>query len=209
MEEKFMTIEKLSEPEEPVQEEEPVEAEPQEPVEGEEELKEQLSVVKEVRSELAKAYETHKEQLSEIEGMKSTVEQLQKERDEAFVSVEQLQAELDAIKARDAEAERLAYNKRLERLSTQFGKLGQNKPVKELEKLSKEVIAEFESITGAALANMSEEKLMVETTPTESMPQAKPQKAEVPQKDFFEGICDTLGSQQTATGGDSRRTINL
>lgn len=175
-------------------------------------LEEQLSVYKEVRAELADAYKKHKEVVSSIEELRVENETLIKGYDNKVKTLESLQKELDAYKAREVEAEKMAYNKRLEKLSKNFDELGQGKTVEELSALSKEVIGEFESITSVALRTKNEEKLDALTVPTQAMPGRKPTEAPRSQGEVglsFVKICEALQKQQNTDGSSAKRTINL
>ena len=83
-------------------------------------MKEQLSVIKEVREELAKAYKESKDSVT-------TIEKLSKELEEANKTVESLTKELEGYKAKEAKAEKLAHEKRIEKLSANFKTLGQER----------------------------------------------------------------------------------
>ena len=173
-------------------------------------MQESLSVVKEVRNELITAYK-------DLKASQSTVEQLSREK-EGLISdnkeVESLRTELDDIKKKDKEVEQLAYTKRLNKLSENFVMLGQHKSVEHLSTLSVEIIGEFEEITNAALDRKSDEKLNVETTPTQSMAKKevkmsdkKPER--LTNEGFLKDIGRRLTEQQSVEGGDSKRIIKL
>jgi len=172
---------------------------------------ESLSVFQEVRKELAQAY-------TENKGATKTIEHLTSERDNykskytmAEKTIEQLSTQLDTYKTREAEATKIAYNKRLEQLSKDFGELGQEKTIEHLSTLPSNVIAEFESITLMALKTKSEEKLNSVTVPTQAMPSIKSDATPVKKsveildtKGFIAGLAKTLTSQQDADKGSRR-----
>lgn len=184
-----------------------------EPIEDSgDELKEQLSVIKEVREELANAYKSAKEQNANMEQLQKEIEKLKSEKDNAIKTIEKLSTELDVFKTREVEAENKAYVKRLEKLSSDFRQLGQNKSIEQLSNLPKSVISEFESITSAALKQKSEEQLDSVTMPSQSMGEKRMEEKREPiqKKDFsFEGLCGQLTKKQTENGSSSKRTINM
>jgi chromosome segregation ATPase len=185
----------------------------EEPKNEEESTVEQLSIIKEVRSELAKSYQdmqslakTNEQLSAEMEELKNTLASKNKE-------VEQLGNMLNDFKSREEEAQKLAHVKRLEKLSANFAELGQNKTIEHLSKLDTAVISEFEEITNLALEKRQSERLNAVTVPSQSMSpkKAEPVKTEekLNQNDFFGSLCNTLGKQQSADGGDSKRIITL
>lgn len=200
---------------------EPTEEKPEEPAadeeaadKTEETLKEAVSVLNEVREELAKAYVENRDLNKVKEQLETQYEALKQENNNTIKTVESLNKELEAYRAREAEAEKLAYNKRLEQLSKNFKDLGQNKTVEELSKLNPEVVTEFESITSVALKQRSEERLSSVTTPTQAMSAKKPEKLEkkpeqLTDRQLFEGFLNAMASKQKEDGVDSRRTLNL
>ncbi|KKM21260.1 hypothetical protein LCGC14_1637250, partial [marine sediment metagenome] len=157
----------------------------------------------------------HKTATKTIEQLNSDLETLRVENAEVVKTVEILKKDLDLYRTREAEAERIAYTKRLEKLSKDFEALGQEKTVEQLGKLSTDVISEFESITSMALKTKSEEKLSTVTIPTQSMPKAKTakikdKKPEQLSKDaFLKGLCGTLVARQNETGKVSKRVTTM
>lgn len=178
-------------------------------------LKESLSVYQEIRKELGNAYKEQKTSMATIEKLSQEAESLKKELDSNTKTIETLSKDLDAYKVRDAKVEKLAMEKRLEKLSKDFGELGQLKTVEQLSKLPKEVIVEFEEITTVALRKKSNEQLSIATVPTQATP-SKPAEAKAPPKaeqlsgdSFAKGICNVLAKQQGVDGADSKRTLTL
>lgn len=192
---------------------EPKDGDPKpEPVEDKDGLREQLSVLKEVRSELTNAYKNYKDSKKTIEQLSSENIILKTEVEKLAKTRESLSSELDAFKAREAEVERLAYDKRLEQLSADFTELGQEKTIEQLSGLPKEVIGEFESITSIALQKKSNEQLSTVTTPSQAIPPARqttqPKQVErLESKDFMAKVCDALSNQQNKSGDASERTL--
>lgn len=178
---------------------------------GKDELQEQLSVIKEVRSELANAYKVNKDYENKVEQLSKELESLKKEKSEMVKSNEKLSKQLDVYKTREVEAEKQAYNKRLEKLSSNFKALGQEKTIEELSVLPKNVVSEFESITNVALEHKKEEQLDSVTVPSQSIGTKNTEKKPEPnKKNFsFDGLCSQLTKQQTNSGSDSKRTINM
>lgn len=173
-------------------------------------LKESLSVIKDVREELSDAYKTAKTQKEQIEKLNSEFASLTNIHSDTLKTVESLSKELADYKAREEEVEKLAYNKRLEKLSLDFKSLGQEKTVEQLSKLPKEVISEFETITSMALGKEKLEKLSKSmTVPTQSMPDKKKESLSTEPKqkpveslsnnDFFKNLADQLNTRQYNT----------
>jgi len=183
-----------------------------EPIKGIETV-ESLSVFQEVRKELAQAYVENKGAIKHVEMLTSELNDYKSKYTKATKTVEQLSKELDIYKTREAEAEKIAYNKRLEQLSKSFEDLGQEKTIEHLSTLPKNVIAEFESITDMALKRKSEEKLSSVTVPTQSMPsikknvQAPKQVEQLSTVDFITGLAKKLTTQQHADKNSKRVNI--
>lgn len=155
-----------------------------------EQLSEHLAVIREVRSELVKSY-------NEMNNLKKSNEELSNELVTTSKTIESLTKELNAYKARDAEVERLNELKRLEQLSANFRKLGQERSVEELSKLDKAIVSEFETITSLALDKKSTEMLDSVTVPTQSMHTKRVEVVTPAAKgNMFAGICNTLSANQ-------------
>jgi hypothetical protein len=163
-------------------------------------LKEQLTVIREVRTELAKAYNDNKELSITSEKLSKEVEQLK----EQLKSMESLKSEIEAFKAKEAEVEKLAYDKKLEKLSADFKSLGQDKSVEQLSALDKNTVEELSKVTELALNSKKDsEQLVSVTVPTQAIAHA-PIKAieqkKVPEQlskdDFLKGLCNALTAQQ-------------
>lgn len=174
-----------------------------------EELRKDLSVVKQVREELAKAYNEAKENTA-------TIEKLSTELDTANKTLESLQVELSVYKTKEADAEKLAYDNRLNILSANFKELGQVKTVEQLSNLSKDMVIELEAVTNLAIKHKSAEKLDTKTVPSEAIKVVEPvvekvEKAEekLSNKDFMSGICNVLTNQQDVSGTSSKRILIL
>lgn len=136
---------------------------------------ESLSVVQEVRNELAKAYVEHNQLNKQIESLSAEIGTLKQQSEDAQKTIETLTSELAAYKARDTEAANAERAKRLEALSVNFKKLGQEKTVEQLTALGDDVVTEFEKITQLALQAKSEETLSAPVTmPTQAMPAPAP-----------------------------------
>jgi len=178
-------------------------------------LKESLSVYQEVRKELANAYKEQKISMATIETLSKEAENFKKEINSDKKTIETLSKDLDAYKVRDAKVEKLAMEKRLEKLSKDFGELGRVKTVEQLSKLPKEVIVEFEGITTAALKKKSSEQLDISTIPTQATPSKPAEVGKAPKAEqlsgdnFGKGICNILAKQQNIDGADSKRTLRL
>ena len=110
-------------------------------------------------------------------------------------------------KIREEEAKINAYNKRLEKLSKNFKKLGQEKTIEQLSGLPENVITELEAITDAAHSIKNEEKLDSVTTPTQATRSVKP-KVSKPKGFTFKSLANALTNQQKVDGSDSKRTTN-
>lgn len=176
-------------------------------------LNESMTVVKEVREELAKAYKENKDYQVTIEGFSKSIEELKRVSDNDKKTIEMLSKELDVYKTRDAEATRIAYNKRLESLSNNFKSLGQDKTTEQLSKLPVEAISELEVITNLALRKKSDETLSSVTIPTQAMSSRKVIPTKKPEQlsntDFMKGLCQTLQNAQNTSGTQKSRMIKL
>jgi len=175
-------------------------------------IEEQLSVISEVRTELANSYAMQKENNKTIEQLQSQVKSLEGNFKGSTKTIEKLTIELDSYKAREVEANGIAYNKRLEHLSNNFSELGQKKTVEQLSKLTEDVILEFESVTSMALNHKSEEKLDAVTVPTQAtVPQKIVQKVpeQLSDRDFMKGVLNTLASQQDKQGSEGKRILQM
>lgn len=157
-----------------------------------EQLSEHLAVIQEVREELSKSY-------IETTNLKKTNESLSADMANKEKNIEMLTKELNALRARDAEVERLNRMKKLEQLSANFKRLGQEKSIEELSKLDNSILNEFDAITKMALNKKDTESLDAVTVPTQAM--AKP-KADVKVEQLrktlsFKDISVALTAQQS------------
>jgi predicted RNase H-like nuclease (RuvC/YqgF family) len=184
----------------------------------EELLTESLSVIKEVRTELADAYKTNKELSMKIEELSVSLSALSLEKETAQKTVESLTAELQEYKTKEQDATKALYTQRLEQLSAKYESLGRTKTVEQLSAMSEDAIAELETITDLALGTKTQESLAAPVTvPTAAtnvvadapkVTETKTTEALTTQEVLL-GVIEQLKAQQSATGGDSRRTIRL
>lgn len=175
-------------------------------------IEEQLSVITEVRQELANSFKMQKVNNKTIEQLQSQVKSLETNFKGSTKTIEKLTNVLDGYKAREEEANSIAYNKRLEQLSSNFSELGQVKTIEQLRELSEDVITEFESVTSMALNHKSEEKLDVATIPTQAIAQhtvVQKVPEQLSDKDFMKGVLNTLARQQNMQGPEGKRIIQM
>ena len=177
-------------------------------------IDERLSIISEVRQELANVYKTHQTDAKTMESLQSQIRSLESKNRDSNKRVEQLTSEVVNFKSKEDEANKVSYTKRLEQLSGNFSRLGQDKSVEQLSSLSEEIIEEFESVTNMALDYKSEEKLNSVTTPTQSIPHVEMAKVEkvtekISDHDFMKGVLNTLAGQQNKQNGDGKRILNM
>jgi len=141
-------------------------------------LQEQLSLIREVRTELAKTYAESKIIKEENEALKLENQKVKNEFDTTAKKLEELSAEVQVFRARDEEANKIAYNKRLEKLSMDFKELGQIKTVEELSSKDLKVIEELEAVVSIAMTTKAKEPLNSVVTPTQAIPRAVKKKSE-------------------------------
>jgi hypothetical protein len=211
----------------------PVEVKPEEKEALNKEIKatkEELAVIKEVRDELVNLYARNKEIETAKEQLLKEVEQLRAESEKLAsvqkVEYEKLVSDLKSVNAHISEklnryelAEREMIVKqrqeKLEKLSTKFKALGQDKSVEHLSMKSDDTIAEFEVIVDAALKaageRMEAPSLLV---PSQAAPvkesfnnvEAKkvavaklPVDKKMTQEQFFANLCKQMSGEQAKT----------
>lgn len=166
----------VEEKEEPVAEA-PVEEKKEElavePAKPEVNLEEQLSLIKEVRIELAKSYTESKALSDENAILKQENLKFKEELANASKKLEELSVEVTAFRAKEEEARKLAYTKRLEKLSDSFKELGQLKTVEELSAKDEKVIEELEAVVKIAVEEKAKEQLSGVVVPTQAIPEMK------------------------------------
>jgi predicted RNase H-like nuclease (RuvC/YqgF family) len=190
---------------------EEIDAKAVEQLRKDEAVAESLEVVKEVRQELAEAYQVNQSQVATIEQLSAELHSFKVERENNVKTMEKLSKDLEVFKVEKKNMEQLAHTKRIEQLSENFSKLGQTKSVEQLSGMSLDVIEEFESITGMALAKKSEEQLDIATIPTQGMGSKKvePVAKKQPEEFTMEKLCNVLSDAQNNASSDSKRILHM
>ena len=134
--------------------------------------------------------------------LEKDIEVLQTSNDELNEAKLKLSTEVGTFKEMDAMRKKTEFESKVQLLSKNYKKLGQEKSVLELSKLTMSTITELENVVGVALKSQDESVIVPSQAMNNDVPvktgEEKVELSKLKNPSFFEHVCNELETQRIA-----------